>query len=119
MSKGYGWQCESAILPSKSNPIHNVDSKSILALKAIISQPSNLSRSKKDDREIKLYTTDKKRKFDQVFSIRKKKVELNYIDEESEKKAKVIHSLEAKAKLYDDIINGKEFTSNIALAGGG
>lgn len=36
MSKGYGWQCESAIIPkSHSRAINNVDSRSLLALKAL------------------------------------------------------------------------------------
>ena len=47
MSKGYGWQCESAIIPkSHSRAINNVDNRSILALKALSSSSTSLLKRK-------------------------------------------------------------------------
>lgn len=118
MSKGYGWQCESAILPSKSNPINNVDSKSILALKAIISKPSHLNRSKKNEDDI--YPSAKKTKIE--FHPMKKKIEnskkpTKYQDEQSEKESKVLQSLTAKAKLYEEMSNRKDSLSSVPSGG--
>ncbi len=48
MSKGYGWQCESAIIPkSQSRTINNVDSRSLLALKALATSSATNSNKRK------------------------------------------------------------------------
>lgn len=50
MSKGYGWQCESAIIPkSQSRAINNVDGRSLLALKALATSSTTGKRKAKSE----------------------------------------------------------------------
>lgn len=68
MSKGYGWQCESAILPkSQSKAINNVDNRSLLALKALATGSAPLTAKRKgaatfENQKIKQDTISKKSK---------------------------------------------------------
>lgn len=62
MSKGYGWQCESAIIPkSHSRAINNVDSRSLLALKALATSSTTGKRKAKSEFDL----PSKSRVFDQ------------------------------------------------------
>jgi hypothetical protein len=98
-----GWQCESALLPSKSKPI-NVDGKSMVGLKALL---YNEERQRHVGSEVassftrRTRPTDKIRSFPTQAAGKGAHTELT-ADE------KAMRALEAKAKLYDHIVKGKE-----------
>jgi hypothetical protein len=108
-----GWQCESAILPSKAKPI-KIDSTSILGLKALVyseeqkrsnnSTASNRHLGAHKSKTLNVVFTDKfegnkTRNSNPVHSAHNNSVE-------EDKEARVLSALTAKSKLYDEIKNG-------------
>jgi hypothetical protein len=108
-----GWQCESAILPSKAKPI-KIDSTSILGLKALVyseeqkrsnsSTANNRHLGAHRSKTLNLAFTDrfegnKTKSINSVQNVRNN-------DEAEDKEARVLSSLTAKSKLYDEIKNG-------------
>mmetsp|Transcript_33175 Transcript_33175/g.47997 ORF Transcript_33175/g.47997 Transcript_33175/m.47997 type:complete len:261 (+) Transcript_33175:10-792(+) len=113
MSKGYGWQCESAIIPkSYSKPINNVDSRSLLALKALASSTSSGSRNVGLKRKSMTDQAIEHRAIKEVFRKESNtklkssnKIEED-LDENSEKgkEARVYSALLAKSKMYEEML---------------
>lgn len=99
-----GWQCESALLPSKSKPI-NVDAKSIVGLKALLyNEEQNKATNGSFNRQ------HRKAKRPDVNNNSAGKLALPPAAEnisETDKEAHAYRSLQAKAKLYEEIANGK------------
>ncbi len=100
-----GWQTESALLPSKAKPIH-VDSKSLLQLKSLISQQEQLR--KEDDLTGKRRRTFKQKSSKDLIEPDKYSKNASNLSnssiEELALDVKVQKSLEAKAKLYDEML---------------
>lgn len=100
-----GWQTESALLPSKAKPIH-VDSKSLLQLKSLISQQEQLR--KEDDLTGKRRRTFKQKSSKDLIEPDKYSKNASNLSnssiEELTLDLKVQKSLEAKAKLYDEML---------------
>lgn len=105
-----GWQSESALLPSKATPI-NVDSKSMMSMKALVYNIEQKLSSKVNNQEQAGY----KRKVSK--SHMDKSDSKSYLKSESikeksnaqfdEREEKVTASLKAKAAVYDQIIENK------------
>lgn len=100
-----GWQTESALLPSKAKPIH-VDSKSLLQLKSLISQQEQLR--KEDDSTGKRRRTFKQKSSKDLIDLEKSSKNTSNLSNSSTEElaldVKVQKSLEAKAKLYDEML---------------
>jgi hypothetical protein len=115
-----GWQSESALLPSKATPI-NVDSKSMMSMKALVynieqklsSKAAGLdarSHSRKNPRHAKSSvekTTAKESLSSNTKNPSMKKHSRADTQEDDETNIKVAASLRAKAALYDQIAEGK------------
>jgi hypothetical protein len=136
-----GWQSESALLPSKATPI-NVDSKSMMGMKALVYKlEHNLSAKAAGregatyDRKVSRHSSshqDRKLSKDD-FSRHSKgdaktrtKAEKAPRDESDEISDKVAASLRAKAALYDQIISGNgsvqdnsQLQNSVATSGSG
>jgi hypothetical protein len=100
-----GWQTESALLPSKSKPINNVSNKSLLQLKNLIFQQEQVKKAKPEIEKIirKRFTN---RKGSDDSELGPSRVGLNSSEEpgsEISLELKIQKSLEAKAKLYDEL----------------
>lgn len=106
-----GWQSESALLPSKATPI-NVDSKSMMSMKALVYNIEQKLSSKVNNQEEGGY---------------RRKISKNHMDKSNlkasskpgsikeksssqfdEREEKVTASLKAKAAVYDQIVGNKE-----------
>lgn len=105
-----GWQTESALLPSKAKPIH-VDSKSLIQLKSLVSQQEKL---RQEDREDEDNIATKRRRI--IRNHKSKQISRdnhfspsssNAPTESSEisVELRVKRSLEAKAKLYEEMLS--------------
>jgi hypothetical protein len=136
-----GWQSESALLPSKATPI-NVDSKSMMGMKALVYKLEHNLSAKAAGREGATYDRkvsrqsgphqDRKLSKDD-FSRHSKgdaktkaKAEKVPRDDSHEISDKVAASLRAKAALYDQIINGNgsaqdssQLQNSVATSGSG
>jgi hypothetical protein len=136
-----GWQSESALLPSKATPI-NVDSKSMMGMKALVYKLEHNLSAKAAGREGATYDRkvsrhsgshqDRKLSKDD-FSRHSKgdaktrtKAEKAPRDESDEISDKVAASLRAKAALYDQIISGNgslqdnsQLQNSVATSGSG
>lgn len=97
-----GWQCESALLPSKSKPINNVDTKSLIGLKSFIYNNQVNNNTTISDRYKVKRTIDEQ---NNLRSIKKfKETDTDKIIENSDT---TYQALNTKAKLYDEIKQGK------------
>lgn len=102
-----GWQCESALLPSKSKPI-NVDGKSMVGLKALLYNEEQNKTGTGSSQRIQ-------RKSKPLDSSRSASDRPAAKDSEHgastgsthDKETAAYRALQAKAKLYDEINNGK------------
>ena len=115
-----GWQSESALLPSKATPI-NVDSKSMMSMKALVynieqklsSKAAGLdarSHSRKNPRHVNSGvggTTAKESLSNNTKNLSMKKHSRADTQEDDDTNIKVAASLRAKAALYDQIAEGK------------
>ncbi len=105
----YGWQTESAILPSKAKPI-KVDSTSILGLKALVYNEEQKRSNKSGAQGKYLPGVHKiKQKINPDCNFHKIVTKnSNLVDSEKSdnKEERVVSSLTAKAKLYDEIMLG-------------
>jgi hypothetical protein len=110
-----GWQCESALLPSKAKPI-NIDSKSMMKLKAaVFNEEMKLSLKDKDkSNRIRANRGLHNNSNDHKDIFKRKNIGVDKRDEASQKnnknlnkESKVISSLKAKSELYQCIAEGK------------
>eukprot|EP01038_Epipyxis_sp_PR26KG_P017631 gene17631-24513_t len=100
-SMSLGWQSESALLPSKSKPINNVNNASIVNLKAVLyeHEQKKLSNNKSQNAKV-----NKNNRQSQKLS---KNSNIVIEEGKSEQSSLIYASLSAKAELYDDILKGK------------
>ncbi len=103
-----GWQCESAILPSKAKPI-KVDSTSILGLKALVydqeQKRTNNGASKGYHSGVHKAKPSKDKYLEKSAETTTRKASDVKFDPDN-KEAKVLQSLTAKANLYEAIMKG-------------
>lgn len=127
-----GWQSESALLPSKATPI-NVDSKSMMGMKALVYKLEHNLSAKAAGREGATYDrkiprhsgSHQDKKLSKDAKTKTKAVESRR-DESDEISDKVAASLRAKAALYDQIVNGHgnsqddcQLQNSVATSGSG
>ena len=136
-----GWQSESALLPSKATPI-NVDSKSMMGMKALVYKLEHNLSAKAAAREGATYerkvsrhsgshqdgklSKDDFSRHSKSDNKTKTKADKTQRDESDEISDKVAASLRAKAALYDQIISGNgsaqdnsQLQNSVATSGSG
>lgn len=107
-----GWQTESALLPSKSKQINNVDDKSMVGLKALIYSEENKRTGDKVNRKaVNRKRKESEGKDSQSKSSGNKRVAT---DDHDNKQSKVFQSLNAKSKLYNDLMSGSSTVDGAA-----
>lgn len=113
-----GWQCESALVPRKANPIKiNDHGKSMMGLKSIIyNKEQNLQRNKElNAASSSSYAETRRRNIKDKVPINSKSSDNNSTNKESNKNIEVINddptinvydSLQEKARVYEALKNG-------------
>lgn len=100
-----GWSCESAILPRKARPIE-VDSSSFERLKNLVSaKEQNVTKNSNSFSDLRKEKVASKKQRDKMKDELGGKKSVRA--EKDEKDAQAARALAAKAKLYEDIMNGK------------
>lgn len=113
-----GWQTESALLPSKSKQINNVDGKSLIELKALIYAKEENKRSGENTK-----VSRKRRGIDEFQqssnSVKTSSVKISKRgakdDDPDDKEARAFQALNAKSKLYSEIMAGTSVGGEGAL----
>lgn len=113
-----GWQCESALLPSNSKPIH-VDGKSLVGLKALLYDEQQRSKGKdghdgrrnakseSSSSKHQIFTSSTKSKNVENVGTGKKENRRQQEGVEDVLERDVLAALTAKSKLYEEISRGK------------